>query len=114
MGRRRCTPLDLVHMDNLEPVVPPRVIFAALSRAKRCPECQASYTAHSVYAHTHDWFSLAVPVVFCCLSVQLARRILPSSLVAFATVFEIVPYFRTLVWSNASRRSSSVVWTMIS
>ena len=32
----------------------------------------------------------------------------------FATVFEIVPYFRTLVWSNASRRSSSVVWTMIS
>ena len=28
---------------------------------------------------------------------QLARRIAPSSFVAFATVLEIVPYFRTLV-----------------
>ena len=54
--------LDLVHMHDVQPVVPPRIILAAFRPTQGRPEGQAADAAHAVDADTHVMVSFAVPV----------------------------------------------------
>jgi hypothetical protein len=83
-------------MDDLETVVPPRVVLPALRGTQGSPESKTADAAHSIDADAHD----VIP--FPLTGAHLRWRIVLSKLMAFANVLEIVLCLRLLVWRSAA------------
>ena len=53
MGGSRRTPLDLIHMNDIQPIARPGVIARPVGPAKPGPQSQTANAAHAIDANSH-------------------------------------------------------------